>query len=137
MTLAELIAALEAENPAKVLPHGFTRPHSYRGDYMDLSFEPASNITVAAMLADARSALGATFHGYKGGEYEMREYTDCWLAEYGRCGETIGPLLLKLMLANGTVADDLSPMSETPEAATCKCPPSCECSHSETAMPHG
>jgi hypothetical protein len=102
VTLADLIAALEAENPARVLPYGFTGPHSYRGDYMDLAFEPASNVTVGAMPADARSALGATFHGYKGGEYEMGEYTSCWLDEYGSGdGETIGPLLLKLMLAAG------------------------------------
>jgi hypothetical protein len=102
MTLAELITALEAEDPRKVVPHGFTDPHSWRGDYMDLAFEPASNVTVGAMLADARSALGAVFHGYKGGEYTMEEYTSCWLAEYGNGdGETIGPLLLKLMLAAG------------------------------------
>jgi hypothetical protein len=50
------------------------------------------------MLADARSALGATFHGWKGGEYTMAEYTDCWLAVAGCTGEGIGPVLLRYML---------------------------------------
>ena len=98
MTLEELITALEAHDPAKVVSRGFAKPHSYRGDYCDLAFEPAANVTVGSMLADARSALGATFQGYKGGDYTMDEYTDCWLAEYGCCGETIGLLLLKFML---------------------------------------
>lgn len=101
MTLEELITALEAADPNLVLPDGFTHPHSYRGDYMDLAFEPASNVTVAAMLTDARSALGTTYQGWKGGDYEMTEYTDCWLASEGGLGETIGPLLLRLMLAAG------------------------------------
>lgn len=104
MTLGELIAALEAENPDKILPRGFTNPHSWRGDYMQLAFEPASNVTVGEMLADARSALGATFTGWKGGEYTMSEYTDCWLCIEGTSdGETIGPLLLRHLLAAGEV----------------------------------
>lgn len=99
MTLEELITALESHDQAKVVPHGFANPHSYRGDYCDLAFEPAANVTVGSMLNAARSALGETFQGYKGGDYTMADYTDCWLAEWGCCGETIGPLLLKLMLA--------------------------------------
>jgi hypothetical protein len=110
VTLAELIAALEAEDPRKVLPRGFNNPHSYRGYYDELAFEPATNVTVAAMLHDARSALGATYQGYKGGDYEMSDYTDCWLAfEGSAAGETIGPLLLELMLANGTVPGEDTP----------------------------
>jgi hypothetical protein len=98
MNLGELIQALEAANPDLVVPHGFGNPHSYRGFYDDLAFEPRENVTVAAMLADARSALGATFHGWKGGEYTMAEYTDCWLAVAGCTGEGIGPVLLRYML---------------------------------------
>lgn len=120
MTLAELITALEAADPAQVVAHGFRNPHSYRGDYMDLAFEPASDVTVADMLADARSALGATFEGYKGGDFTMSGYTDCWLAEYGCLGETLGPLLVQLMLAvpaavsppPATRADDRAALAE-------------------------
>lgn len=99
--LEELIAALEAEDPAVALPLGFTNPHSWRGDYSQLAFEPAANVTVGAMLADARSALGATYDGWKGGEYTMGRYTDCYLAERGRTGEELGPILLTLLLAAG------------------------------------
>ena len=105
MTLAELITVLEAADPNLVLPDGFTNPHSYRGDYMDLAFEPASNVTVGQMLADARSALGTTYQGWKGGDFEMRDYTDCWLSMEGSAsGDSIGPLLLRLMLAAGKTA---------------------------------
>jgi hypothetical protein len=114
MMLGELIAALEAEDPAKVVPHGFTNPHSWRGDYMDLAFEPARNVTVAAMLADAREALGNTYQGYKGGEYTMTEHTDCWLSEYGTStdAETIGPRLLRFMLDAGEPPVPAEPATE-------------------------
>jgi hypothetical protein len=100
MTLDELITALEAEDPDRILPLGFTHPHSYRGEYTELAFEPIANVTIGAMLADARSAKGSTYQGHKGGDYTMDGYTDCWLAEDGHGGgETIGPILLAHMLA--------------------------------------
>lgn len=99
MTLGELITALEAADPTLVVADGFTRPHSYRGYYNELAFEPAANVTVGQMLADAQSALGATYQGWKGGDYTMDEHTDCWIAEQGSTGDTIGPLLIHLMLA--------------------------------------
>lgn len=99
MTLGELIKALEAADPELVVPHGFGDPDSYRGYYEDLAFAPRENVTVRQMLDDARRAVGVTFHGWKGGEYTMSEHTDCWLAERGDTGETIGPVLLGYMLA--------------------------------------
>lgn len=52
------------------------------------------------MLENAKSALGATFYGYKGGEYTMHEYTYCWIAEYGTSkGDKIGPTIKALWLA--------------------------------------
>ena len=48
-TLGELIAALEravVEFPEAVLRYGFGHPHSYRGYYMDLAFEPVENVAV-------------------------------------------------------------------------------------------
>ncbi|MFE3123708.1 hypothetical protein ACFXHD_09835 [Streptomyces hydrogenans] len=102
MTLEELIATLEAADPTLVLPYGFTNPHSYRGYYHELAFEPATDIMVGSMLADARSALGTTYTGWKGGDFTMQGYTDCWLAQEGSAGgETLGLLLLNLMLAAG------------------------------------
>lgn len=98
MTLAELIAALEAADPERVCPIGFTNPHSYRGDYRDLAFEPATNVAVAEMLDLARSADGATYEGWKGGDYTMGPNTNVHLATRGDCGEEIGPVLLRYML---------------------------------------
>lgn len=98
MILMDLIERLAKEDPTKVLRKGFTNPHSYRGYYDELAFEPAENVTVGSMMAAAESSLGREFTGYKGGEYTMGGYTDCWLAHYGDTGEQIGPTLLEYML---------------------------------------
>ena len=95
MGLQKLIDALAAADQTYIAPLGFGSPHSYRGNYFDIAFEPESNVTVASMLAHAKSALGATFRGYKGGEYTMGEYTDCYIAQYGfGDGDKIGPVLI-------------------------------------------
>ena len=103
MILKDLIAALERADPNHVAPIGFRNPHSYRGYYEELSFSPAPNVTVAQMLDSARDALGSTYHGYhaRSEEFMMTENTPCHLAEWGECGETIGPVLLGYML--GTI----------------------------------
>jgi hypothetical protein len=103
--LGQLIARLEREDPDRVLPLGFANPHSWRGDYMELAFEPVANIRIGDMLAAARSAVGATYQGWKGGDYTMGEFSDCWLARRGEAGDNkIGPLLLALLLAQGDTA---------------------------------
>jgi hypothetical protein len=105
VNLGELIARLETADPNQVVKHGFLNPHSYRGDYMDLAFEPAEDITVGEMLAAARSAVGATFQGWKGGDFVMHSDTWCWLSQQGDAsGETISALLLELILAEPTEA---------------------------------
>jgi hypothetical protein len=98
MYLIEVIEFLKLRDPAKQVPLGFGRPHSYRGYYEQLAFEPVRNTTVGAMLKDAESAIGRTFEGYKGGDYVMDKYTECWLANYGSTGDGIGPMLLRFML---------------------------------------
>lgn len=100
-SLGELIEALEAADPALTVPIGFGRPHSWRGDYSELAFDPAADTTVADMLAAARSAVGATYEGWKGGDFTMSLHTSVYLAEPRELGETLGQLLLSLMLANG------------------------------------
>ena len=50
MQLGELIKRLEVEQQNQIVPMGFDSPHSYRGDYYCLAFEPAENISVAEML---------------------------------------------------------------------------------------
>lgn len=98
MMLGELIEYLEKEDPDKVVPLGFRQPDSYRGYYDQLAFEPVKNITVGAMLACAKEAMGKTYQGYKGGDFEMHQYTDVWLACWGECGEGIGETLLDYMM---------------------------------------
>jgi hypothetical protein len=106
LSLGDLITRLEREDPNRVVPLGFARPHSYRGDYMDLAFEPVSNVTIGSMLDAARSAVGTTYQGWKGGDYTMGEHTGCWLAEEGTSGDNkLGPLLLDLLLAQPEPAD--------------------------------
>lgn len=98
MYLKDLITALESEDPTKVLPIGFWNPHSYRGDYSELAFELVRDIPVGVMLEKAKSAMGATYQGYKGGLYKMGEYTSVNLAEYGDSGEELNPVTLAVML---------------------------------------
>jgi len=99
MNLGALIQALKAHDPATVVPIGFARPCSYRGSYEDVAFEVERNTTVGAMLEAARSALGATFENYNGGEHTMNEHTYCWLVESsGNVGETISPVLLECIV---------------------------------------
>jgi hypothetical protein len=108
MCLKELIAALMKADPEQIVPLGFCGPHSYRGDYSDVAFEPRRNISIAEMLAAAREALGSTYQGYKGGDFKMTKNTECWLAYYGECGESIGPVLLAYML--GQIEKEIDPM---------------------------
>ena len=99
MTLGELIDYLKALPPSQAVHHGFSRPHSYRGCYEQLAFEPTPDTTVGAMLACAIEALGKTFTGYKGGNYTMGGYIDCWIAEYGNTGDALCVPMLDAMCA--------------------------------------
>ena len=86
MTLGELIERLEALPEDMLLAEGFGIPDSYRGTYSELAFAPCANVRVYEMLKHAKSAVGATFTGYKGGEYLMTLDTPCHIAEYGCYG---------------------------------------------------
>ena len=92
MTLGELIKALESLDGRRVVAKGFGAPHSDRGDYSNVAFEPANNVTVGSMRKYAKGALGKTFTGYTGGDYRMSEYVDALIGNWGRCGEEITSL---------------------------------------------
>jgi len=77
MRLGELITFLEGVDPNLVVPKGFHNPHSYRGSYNQLAFEPCKNTSFGDMLEVARQALNQTYTGWKGGEYKMDQYTEC------------------------------------------------------------
>lgn len=107
MNLSEIITTLEAEDPTRVLPEGFNNPHSYRGDYMDLAFEAADNITIGDMLAAAQSAVGTTYQGWKGGDFTMAGWSWCWLSTEGEVSsETISPQMLRLFLTQTTLTTE-------------------------------
>ena len=101
MTLRELIAALAAADQNIVVENGFSEPHSYRGIYADLAFEPTPNTRVSEMLAAARSAVDSTFTGWKGGEFVMHDLVDVYLANIGDCGEELTKRTLHCMLEHG------------------------------------
>jgi hypothetical protein len=88
-SLGEVISHLEKLPRDMIVSNGFGNPHSYRGIYADLAFEPKSNTTVGKMLDEAKTAVGEVYEGYKGGNFEMGLYSDCWLAEFGCSGVPI------------------------------------------------
>lgn len=88
VTLGSLIETLSKCPPDRVVGRGFGRANSYRGDYSQIAFEPAVDVTVESMLTHARMAVGMVFAGYKGGVYRMSEDTECFIAKWGEyCGE--------------------------------------------------
>lgn len=100
----ELITILTADS--EVSPG---RLRSYRGDYAELAIEPSDKPRTAAdFLGELKAAIGKTFHGYKGGEYVMGEYTYMYLAEYG----STGPALCGGLVTSGAKSE------ETPQDAT-------------------
>lgn len=97
MNLHDVIEQLERLDPKQVLPIGFTNPHSYRGYYERLAFEPETNVTVADCLGAAREANGSTYCGWKGGDFKMDGFSQCHLAFHGRCGPELSKPLLKYL----------------------------------------
>lgn len=97
MTLIELIDALKTLPQDKIVRWGFDNPHSWRGIYAELAFEPAENVTIGSMLACAKEALGKTYQGYKGGDFTMGEYTEVHFAYVGSSDDLMGALLLRYM----------------------------------------
>lgn len=104
LTLGGLIKALTVVDPDLRVSYGFGAPCSHRWDYSELAFVAKRDTTVGEMLAQARSALGQTFTGWKGGEYTMDELTPVNLVRSPRdVGETLGKALLMLMLQGAAV----------------------------------
>lgn len=101
MTLGKLIEWLEQQNPDLIVPDGFSSPHSDRGDYSELAFSPEPQSRIGDMLAHAKSALGATFEGWKGGGFTMHEHVSVYIGDYGECGEEITTRCFKYWLAAG------------------------------------
>jgi hypothetical protein len=100
MYLKNLIEWLEQQDQNADVIDGFGSPHSDRGYYQKLAFKPVPITTFGQMLTHAKSALGRTFDGYKGGEYVMDEFSECRIGEYGVSGEDITSIHFKYWLLN-------------------------------------
>lgn len=101
MNLGRLIEILRAfPDQDKVLPIAFNNPDSSRGSYDEIAFSPAKNVPVKLLLMQAEDCIGATFTGYKGGEYTMNEGTKINLDNSGVWSDDacIWNMLLNLML---------------------------------------
>lgn len=89
LTLGELIQFLEQQPEPQVhRKFGVCNPHSYRGYYNELAFEPTTDLSVTDMLAYVKYAVDHEFEGYKGGENLMTLDTPVWIAEWGRSSST-------------------------------------------------
>lgn len=101
MKLGRLIEILSNADQDKKIEKGIGNPHSWRGSYDELAFEITDNTTVQDMLDAAVSSVGATFLGWKGGEYTMDLDTEIHIelgeGEYSD-NETALSLLFQLML---------------------------------------
>jgi hypothetical protein len=106
MQLNELISYLEQLNPGAPFSEGFENPHSYRGYYEQLAFEPTGKPSTAGeLLAVAKSAHNQSFWGWKGGEFVMDDYTQCWLAEKGSTGEPLTKATLDHWFSETVMSD--------------------------------
>ena len=99
LTLGEFIKKLEAIDKNLIIRFDFggltvAGIDSYRGNYYDLALafcEPNSNenyTTVDSVLKLCKDAIGKTFTGWKGGEFEMNEDTLLWVANIGYVSNT-------------------------------------------------
>lgn len=94
--LGSLITVLSVISPDTTVEYDFcylspTKLDSYRGYYDHLALgwsEPNPWPSVQQVLDELKSAVGKTFHGWKGGEYTMDESTPVWVANPGQTGST-------------------------------------------------
>jgi len=99
MWLCDIIDYLESiPDKSKICPVGFRSPHSYRGFYEQLAFEPTENVTVQEMLDAAKEADGTIYAGWKGGEFKMWACTDCWVAFTGHGGDKLSLMVLRYLV---------------------------------------
>ena len=104
LDLGELIEILEQEqkkSPGRVVKLGIGEPHSWRGDYSELAFEPKKDVTIDKIVSDAKAARNSEFCGYKGGYYKMTENTYVYLDYWG---ESMGvPMCLYVLKKLGVI----------------------------------
>jgi len=101
VSLGELITELKKLPREQKLNFSLCNPHSYRGYYEELAFEPCvSDRTIGELLDDAVYANGTTFRGWKGGNFLMTEDTTVWISFNGSNGQPLTDLALRFILQN-------------------------------------
>lgn len=95
MTLGALIDELRLRDAAEEIVYDFGGFHvgkiaSYRGyyDQLAIGFCEHPSRYVGSLLAECEAAVGATFEGWKGGEYQMDRSTPVWASNAGRSSDT-------------------------------------------------
>ena len=87
MSVGELAATLRAAPDLPVMAGGYAYGvgdvDSYRGYYSDLAIEPGGDATAHQLAGALDAAVGATFTGYKGGDFVMSRVTPVWVSPYG------------------------------------------------------
>ena len=72
-----------------------TRLNSWRGIYAELALnfvneesEKEKPLSITEFTKLLKGAVGKTYHGYKGGDFQMSRQTPVWVANYGNSGNT-------------------------------------------------
>ena len=110
MTLGEYIEMLEKYDPHTMLKKGLSKPDSWRGSYNECSFAVVENITVGEMIKSAKDFLKkGRMTGYKGGVFEVTEYTDINIDSYSEWsdGKAMWRFLIELMMSEGNAEHTL------------------------------
>ena len=102
ISLGSLIEELTRYNPFNKVRFGIHAPHSYRGYYEHIAFEPTTEMTIEEILNVAKSVLDEMFEGYKGGDFTMCKDTPVWIANWGSSGWPLTPELLEFIIMDGT-----------------------------------
>jgi len=99
MTLGEYIEILEKLNKRTKVRYGLGNPHSWRGSYDEITFEVVENTTIGKMLKEAKSAVGTTYTGWKGGDFTMKKNTQINIDRKGSWsdGRAMWMLLISLI----------------------------------------
>jgi hypothetical protein len=99
MSIQELYETILHFDQGVTLFSAPSKPHSYRGYYERLAFEPSIvNSTIGEFRTMLIDCIGKTFTGYKGGKFTMCKDTIVHLAH---CGSTGGEIIGLVAKADG------------------------------------
>lgn len=87
VTLGAMIERLKELAGDVMVP--LSNPHSYRGYYSDIAFEPTEQVTAKDLLQECQESMGTCFQGWKGGDNYMHAGVPVWVANEGSCGKKL------------------------------------------------